>query len=64
MKSESKRARLGDLSAYDSAVTSLYGVLAIPMSYLVDGDGVIVAKNLRGDALHAKLSELFEAEEA
>ena len=50
----------GDLSAYDSPVTGLYGVLAIPMSYLVDGDGVIVAKNLRGDDLHAKLAELFE----
>ena len=50
----------GDLSAYDSPVPGLYGVLAIPMSYLVDGDGLIVAKNLRGDALHAKLKELFE----
>lgn len=50
----------GDLSAYDSPVPGLYGVLAIPMSYLIGGDGVIVAKNLRGDALHAKLRELFE----
>lgn len=50
----------GDLSAYDSPVPGLYGVLAIPMSYLIGGDGVIVAKNLRGDGLHAKLAELFE----
>lgn len=49
-----------DLSAYDSPVPGLYGVLAIPMSFLVDGDGVIVARNLRGDKLHAKLKELFE----
>lgn len=54
----------GDLSAYDSPVPGLYGVLAIPMSFLVDGDGVIVAKNLRGDALHAKLQELFEQADA
>lgn len=50
----------GDLSAYDSPVPALYGVLAIPMSFLVDGDGVIVERNLRGDKLHAKLKELFE----
>lgn len=51
----------GDLSAYDSPVPGLYGVLAIPMSYLIDGDGVIVAKNLRGEGLHTKLRELFES---
>lgn len=51
----------GDLSAYDSPVPALYGVLAIPMSFLIDGEGVLVARSLRGDALHAKLAELFEA---
>ena len=50
----------GDLSAYDSPVPAQFGVLAIPMSYLLDTNGVIVAKNLRGDGLHAKLEELFE----
>lgn len=50
----------GDLSAYESPVPALYGVLAIPMSFLIDADGVILARSLRGDALHAKLAELFE----
>lgn len=48
-----------DLSAYDSPVPAQFGVLMIPMSYLLDANGVIIAKNLRGDALHAKLEELF-----
>ena len=50
----------GDLSAYDSPVPALYGVLAIPMSFLIDAEGVILARSLRGDALLAKLAELFE----
>ena len=48
-----------DLTAYGSPVLAQFGVLMIPASYLLDTNGVIVAKNLRGDALHAKLAELF-----
>lgn len=49
-----------DLKAYDSEVPSQFGVLAIPMNYLVDKQGVIVAKNLREDTLDEKLIELFD----
>ncbi len=49
-----------DLRAYDSAVPTQFGVLAIPMNFLVDSQGVIVAKNLRGKTLDEKLIELFE----
>jgi len=51
-----------DLRAYDSSVPQQFGVLAIPMSFLVDGEGEIEAISLRGDALHEKLAELFGAE--
>ncbi len=49
-----------DLKAYDSEVPTQFGVLAIPMNYLVDSEGVVVAKNLRGETLDEKLIELFE----
>jgi hypothetical protein len=34
-------------------------VNAIPQNYLIDPAGKIIAKNLRGEALHAKLKELL-----
>lgn len=49
-----------DLKAYDSEVPTQFGVLAIPMNYLVDKQGVIVAKNLREANLNEKLIELFD----
>lgn len=49
-----------DLKAYDSEVPTQFGVLAIPMNYLVDKQGVIVAKNLREATLNEKLIELFD----
>jgi hypothetical protein len=41
-------------------VVPLYKVEAIPATYLIDKDGKIVAKGLRGEALAAKLEELFD----
>lgn len=48
-----------DLGAYDSPVPGLFGVLAIPMNVLVDSDGVILAKYIRGEDLLEKLEELL-----
>lgn len=48
-----------DLKGRDNEVAKLYGIKGIPQSVLVGPDGVIVAKNLRGDDLLAKLNELF-----
>jgi peroxiredoxin len=48
-----------DLKYWNSAVAQTYGVSAIPATYLLDKDGKIIAKNLRGPALEAKLSELL-----
>jgi len=39
---------------------SKYGVMSIPTTLLLDKDGVIIAKNLRGEALEAKLKELMK----
>ena len=49
-----------DLLAYDSPVPEQFGVLGIPMNFLLDSDGVMVAKNLRGENLNEKLAELID----
>lgn len=49
-----------DLKAYDSPVPAQFGVTAIPMNFLIDSEGVIVAKNLRGEKLDHKLAELID----
>lgn len=49
-----------DLLAYDSPVPAQFGVTAIPMNFLIDSEGVIVAKNLRGEKLDHKLAELID----
>jgi peroxiredoxin len=48
-----------DLKGWGSAAGKLYGVNSIPHTVLLDPEGVIIAKNLRGDALKAKLDELL-----
>ena len=40
----------------------LYGVAGVPANYLIDGKtGMVVARNLRGEALAEKLESLFAA---
>ena len=46
-----------DLSGWDSEAAGLYGVSSIPMSFLVDENGIIVAKNLRGMELHIQIDK-------
>ena len=44
---------------YFDEIAELYNVRAIPASFILDENGVIVAKNLRGPALEAKIAELL-----
>ncbi len=48
-----------DLNGYGGPVAALYTVTAIPNSFLLDKNGRIIAKNLRGKDLEAKLAELM-----
>lgn len=44
----------------DSKVTTnMYFVTAFPTTYLVNSKGIIIAKNLRGEALESKLEKIF-----
>jgi peroxiredoxin len=51
---------ISDLKQFQNAVAELYHIKEIPQNILVDPDGKIVARNLRGDALVKKLDEIFQ----
>ena len=51
---------VSDLKFWQSAAAQQYGVQAIPQTFLLDRDGKIIAKNLRGDALEQKLEEILK----
>ncbi len=50
---------VSDLKHWQSAPLQDYGVDAIPFTVLIDKEGKIIAKELRGDKLKEKLEELF-----
>ncbi|MFV0289903.1 MAG: redoxin domain-containing protein [Mangrovibacterium sp.] len=50
---------VSDLKFWNSDVAKLYAVKGIPASFLIDPNGIIVAKNLRGEELEKKLAELL-----
>lgn len=59
-KDELKWTQVSDLSYFNGDVIKKYVVSSIPSNFLLDKNGIIVAKNLRGEKLHQKISELLE----
>jgi peroxiredoxin len=55
-------SHISDLKGWDNAVSKDFGVRGIPFSVLIDPNGVVLAKNLRGEELHSYLAGLFEKE--
>lgn len=51
---------VSDLAGWQSVAGAAYGVTSIPQSFLLDPNGVIIAKNLRGPELQAKLAEVLK----
>ncbi|RYY26605.1 MAG: AhpC/TSA family protein [Sphingobacteriaceae bacterium] len=52
-------AQVSDLKFWKNEVAELYGVRAIPQNFLLDPQGKIIAKNLNGEQLAAKLQEVL-----
>lgn len=52
--------QVSDLKGWKSDVVAKYSIQAIPLNFLVDPDGNIVASNLRGEELTEKLKQLIK----
>jgi len=52
--------QVSDLKFWECEAGKLYGIRSIPQNVLLDKDGIIIAKNLRGEDLGAKLAELLK----
>ena len=50
---------VSDLKGWKNEAAALYGVRSIPATVLLDKEGKIIARNLRGPQLDAKLAEIF-----
>jgi thiol-disulfide isomerase/thioredoxin len=51
---------ISDLNFWNSKHAAIYGVRSIPSNFLIDENGIIVARQLRGPALEATLEKLSE----
>src|SRR5690554_1460813 len=51
--------QMSDLMYWQSPVVDQYAIVGIPHTILLDKEGVIIAKDLRGDELDSKLAELM-----
>lgn len=51
---------VSNLGAFDNRAAEDYAIEGIPSNFLIDAQGRIVAKNLRGEALYEKIAELLD----
>lgn len=51
---------VSDLKGWNNEVAGLFQIRSIPQNLLIDPDGKIIAKNLRGPVLESKLAELLK----
>ena len=52
--------QMSDLKGWECEGAAIYGVRSIPATVLVDQEGNIIARNLRGESIKEKLSELLK----
>ncbi len=52
-------SHISNLAYWNDPIARMYNVKGIPATFLIDENGVIIAKNLRGKALHDKLEEVL-----
>lgn len=52
--------QMSDVKYWDCEAAKIYGINAIPATVLIDQEGTIVERNLRGEALIKRLAELFQ----
>ena len=52
--------QMSDLKLWESEAVGLYAIRSIPHTVLLDKEGKIIEKDLRGEQLHEKLAELMD----
>lgn len=52
--------QLSELQGFESPICGEYGIESIPSTFLIDENGVIIGRNLRGTVLRNKLIEIFD----
>ena len=50
-----------DLKGWENEAAVMFGVRSVPMSFLLDPNGIIVAKDLRGIELHRQLDKYVKS---
>jgi peroxiredoxin len=51
--------QVSDLKGQDNSASLIYGINGIPDNFLIDRNGKIIARNLRGEELNKKLEEIM-----
>ena len=49
-----------DLRGWSNSADQKFGITSIPQNFLIDPAGIVIGKNLRGEALEAKLASIFK----
>ena len=52
--------QVSNVAYFNDPIAKMYNVNAIPAAFLLDENGIIIAKNLRGPALEQKIAELLD----
>jgi peroxiredoxin len=52
---------VSDLKKWQNEAAAMYGVSSIPMSFLLDENGIVVAKDLRGFELHRNIDQYVKS---
>ncbi|OIQ20138.1 MAG: hypothetical protein BM557_05560 [Flavobacterium sp. MedPE-SWcel] len=53
-------SHISNLESWNEPIAKEYGIESIPATFVLDADGKIVAKDLRGEELKAKVKEILE----
>jgi peroxiredoxin len=61
-KDKLKWKHVNDLKGNSNEAAFIYGVHSLPNNFLIDENGIIIAKNLRGVKLNNKLTEIFDSD--
>ncbi|MEC4005867.1 TlpA disulfide reductase family protein [Flavobacterium sp. SUN052] len=51
--------QVSNLKKWKDPIAAIYGVEAIPATFILDSNGIVVVKDLRGEELKAKIKELL-----